>query len=84
MIKYTVHVEGMACPKCEAHVNEAVKKAFTPKSVLSSHVEKRTEILAGKALSEDAIRGVIEGAGYKVGKITAEETKKTSFSLFHK
>ena len=28
MIKVTVNVEGMMCPHCEAHVNEAVKKAL--------------------------------------------------------
>ena len=28
MVKVTVNVEGMMCGHCEAHVNEAIKKAF--------------------------------------------------------
>ena len=27
MVKIVLHVEGMACGMCEAHVNEAVRKA---------------------------------------------------------
>lgn len=42
MIKVTVNVEGMMCPHCEAHVNEAVKKAFGVEDVVSSHENKTT------------------------------------------
>ena len=28
MLQYTVTVEGMACSMCEAHVNEAVRRAL--------------------------------------------------------
>ena len=35
MIKYTVTVEGMQCGMCEAHVNDAVRKAFPVKKVNS-------------------------------------------------
>ena len=36
MTKYTVEVDGMMCGMCEAHVNEAVRKAFAVKKVSSS------------------------------------------------
>ena len=29
MIQYTIAVEGMACSMCEAHINDAVRKALT-------------------------------------------------------
>ena len=35
MYQITVGVEGMACEMCEAHVNEAVRKAFDVKKVTS-------------------------------------------------
>ena len=28
MLKYTLKVDGMACGMCEAHVNDAVRKAY--------------------------------------------------------
>ena len=28
MLQYTIVVEGMACSMCEAHVNDAIRKAF--------------------------------------------------------
>lgn len=31
MIKYTVRIDGMQCGMCEAHVNDAVRKAFPVK-----------------------------------------------------
>lgn len=37
MYKITLDVDGMACGMCEAHVNDAVRKAFQVKKVTSSH-----------------------------------------------
>ena len=36
MWKYTVEVNGMMCGMCEAHVNDAVRKACPVKKVNSS------------------------------------------------
>ena len=44
MVKVTVNVEGMMCGHCEAHVNEAIKKAFGVEEVVSSH-ESNTTVL---------------------------------------
>ena len=38
MVKITAGIEGMVCGMCEAHINEAVRKAF--------RVKKHTVILA--------------------------------------
>lgn len=45
MLKITVHVDGMVCGMCEAHVNDAVRKAFPVKKVASSHSKGETVIL---------------------------------------
>ena len=34
MIKYTLAVDGMMCGMCEAHVNDAVRRAFAVKKVV--------------------------------------------------
>ena len=33
MIKTTVKIDGMACSMCEAHINDAIRKAFPVKKV---------------------------------------------------
>ena len=72
MVKITVNVEGMMCPHCEAHVNEAVKTAFGAEDVVSSHENKTTVFTSPKAVNEAKIREVIKNAGYEVTGITQE------------
>jgi len=43
----------MACGMCEAHVNDAVRRAFPVKKVTSSHKKGETVILTEAELSED-------------------------------
>ncbi|MBQ8238282.1 MAG: hypothetical protein IJZ39_09075 [Oscillospiraceae bacterium] len=72
MLKITLTIEGMMCPKCEARVSKAIETAFSVKEVKSSHEKCRTEILCEDAIAEDALRAVIpEGftmTGYKCEK----------------
>ena len=72
MIKVTVNVEGMMCPHCEAHVNEAVKKAFGVEDVVSSHENKTTIFTAPEKVDEEKVRQTIKDAGYEVTGITQE------------
>ena len=72
MVKITVNVEGMMCPHCEAHVNEAVKAAFQTEDVVSSHEKKTTVFTSPEHVDEDKIREVIKNAGYEVTGITEE------------
>ena len=66
MLQYTIAVEGMACSMCEAHVNDAVRKAFPIKKVTSSHSKGQTVILTEEDIPEAALRAAIEPTGYKV------------------
>ena len=72
MVKITVNVEGMMCPHCEAHVNEAVKAAFQTEDVVSSHEKKTTVFRSPEPVDQDKIREVIKNAGYEVTGITQE------------
>ena len=50
MIKTILEIEGMACGMCEAHINAAVRRAFSVKKVTSSHTRGRTEIISEQPL----------------------------------
>lgn len=84
MAKTILKVEGMACGMCEAHVNDAVRKAFSVKKVTSSHAKGRTEILSEQPLEEEKLRAAIEATGYQVTAISSEPYEKKGFSLFRK
>ena len=57
MLKITLQVDGMMCGMCEAHVNDAVRKAFPVKKVTSSHSKGQTVIL-----TEQDIEGTMIGS----------------------
>ncbi|MCD8120200.1 MAG: cation transporter [Lachnospiraceae bacterium] len=76
MVKTTVQVEGMMCGMCEAHVNDAVRKAFQVKKVNSSRSKGTTEILSEAELDTEALAKAITDTGYKVNGITSEPYEK--------
>ena len=45
MIRITVQVDGMMCGMCEAHINDAVRRALPVKKVASHRKRKETVIL---------------------------------------
>ena len=73
MIKTTVKVEGMMCPMCEKHVNEAIENTFDVKEVTSSHDEQQTVILSEHPLDNEKVMETIRAAGYKAIEAAAEE-----------
>lgn len=76
MVKITLNVEGMACGMCEAHVNDAIRKAFAVKKVTSSHKKGVAEIIAETPLDEEKLRSAIEASGYTVAKVSTEPYEK--------
>ena len=66
MVQTTLGIDGMQCEMCEAHVNEAIRKAFPEiKEVRSSHRKKTTRILSNEVIDEAALRSVIAATGYE-------------------
>lgn len=85
MTKYTVMVEGMQCGMCEAHVNDAVRRALPVKKVTSSHAKKQTVILSEEPISEATLQKIIHDTGYHVLSVESEPyEKKGLFSKFRK
>lgn len=72
MVKTIIKIEGMMCSMCEAHVNDAVRAAVSPKKVNSSHSKGITEVISENELDSAVLREVIEKYGYKVLDITSE------------
>lgn len=86
MEKITVEVSGMMCGMCEAHINDAVRKAFPDiDKVNSSRVKNQTEIISKDPLDEEKLKKVIVDTGYEVGAIHSEPyEKKGLFGFLHK
>ena len=84
MIQYTVAVDGMACSMCEAHINEAVRKALPVKKVTSSHTKGQTVILSETELDETALRKAISDTGYQVLSIQSQPYQKKGLFSFGK
>ena len=80
MLKITARVDGMQCGMCEAHVNDAVRKAFDVKKVTSSHTKNQTVILSEQPIDEQALRDVINRTGYEVTSLTSEPYEKKGLS----
>lgn len=77
MYEIDVQVSGMMCGMCEAHINEAVRKAFPKiKKVTSTRSKNQTVIISETELDEDTIRKAISETGYEVGTITTSPYEK--------
>ncbi len=72
MIETKVKVDGMMCGMCEAHVNDAVRRALPVKKVSSSHTSE-------EALDEQTLRDAINATGYEAGEITSKPHQKKGF-----
>lgn len=76
MWKYTVEVKGMMCGMCEAHVNDALRKALPVKKVTSSRGKKQTVVISERELDTAVLLNTIRNTGYEVGEIRKEPYKK--------
>ncbi len=84
-MKITIKIDGMACSMCEAHINDAIRNAFSVKKIRSSHKKGETTLITETDIPEDALKSVIEKTGYKVITIdkTADEGPSRKFGFFH-
>ena len=64
LIRTTLGIEGMACSMCEAHINDAIRKNFSVKSVRSNRRKKTCVVDSEEPLDEARVRAVITELGY--------------------
>ena len=85
MIRYIIAVDGMQCGMCEAHVNEAIRRAFPAKKVASSHSKKQTVVITDSPIDQQELQAVINNTGYTALAVSGEPyEKKGLFSAFRK
>ena len=79
MFKYTAEVKGMMCPMCEAHSNDAIRKAFDVKKVTSSHAKNEVVILSEEEITNEDLKKVYDNLGYDLVSLRKEAAKKGLF-----
>ena len=85
MFETTIKISGMMCGMCEAHVNDAVRRAVPVKKVSSSHAKGETVILSEQQPDEQALRAAISETGYDVLSVsTRPHEKRGLFGLLKK
>lgn len=83
MIRTIVGVDGMMCGMCEAHVNDAVRRAFEVQSVKSSRRKKTCVIVSENELDQERLKKAIGEFGYDVTDIRVEPYERRGlFGLF--
>ena len=83
MWKIIIQIDGMRGGICEAHVNDAIRGAFSVKKVTSSHSKGQTVILTEQDIDEQQLREKIEKTGYRLISVSkAPYEKKGIFSIF--
>ncbi|MBR0034419.1 MAG: heavy-metal-associated domain-containing protein [Synergistaceae bacterium] len=70
-MKKLVHVEGMGCMKCVAHVKEALEGLDGVSSAEVSLEAGTALVTLTKDVADEAIRSAVDDAGYDVAKIEA-------------
>ncbi|MBR2987556.1 MAG: cation transporter [Clostridia bacterium] len=79
MIKITVTIEGMHCPKCAAKVKAAIEDKFSVKSVSVSHESATALIESEHMLDAEGIKAVVSAVGFTVTDVVSAESKKEGF-----
>lgn len=84
MTKTVLGIDGMVCSMCEAHINDAIRRAFPVKKVSSSAAKKQCKIVSEEPLDERKLRDVIAPTGYTLLSIHSEPYEKKGFPLFRR
>ena len=83
MFKTVLKIDGMMCTMCEAHVNEAIRKAVPDaKKVKSSHKKGESSFICDNEPSESDIRSAVDKTGYEVLSVSTGPYTKKAFGIF--
>ena len=65
MNKVVMKIDGMMCGMCEAHVNDAIRKAVpSAKKVTASRSKKEASFLTEENVDVAALKAAIDATGY--------------------
>ena len=60
-----IKVEGMMCPRCEAHVVKALTAIDGVESATASHEENIAKVILSKVIADDVLINAIVEEGYE-------------------
>ena len=66
VMQKTMRIEGMMCPRCEAHVKKALEAVEGVASATADHTTDTAVVSLSADVSDDALRAAVEADGYKV------------------
>ena len=66
MNSIVINVEGMMCPRCKAHVEDACKKVFGVEDAIASLENKNVTVTCDNNVNENNLKEAIINAGYEV------------------
>ena len=61
-----IKIEGMMCPRCEAHVKKSLEALEQVESAQVSHIEGTAVVTLKADISDEALKKTVEDEGYKV------------------
>lgn len=73
IMKKTITVEGMMCPRCEAHVTKALLAIDGVEEATASHEENIATVTLSKDVSDDILIKAIVDEGYEAQYVRSEE-----------
>lgn len=83
MIKTTLKIDGMMCGMCEAHICDAIRKAFPrAKKVNASHVKKEASFVSEEPADAVYLKNVVDETGYTC--LTVENAPYEKKGLFRR
>lgn len=59
-----LEIDGMMCPMCESHVNDAIRNNFKVRSVKSSHKTGVCTVVSEDELDTEKLSKVLKDTGY--------------------
>ena len=77
MEKVTVRIDGMMCGMCEAHICDALRKAFPDaKKVTASRKRGEATFLTDQPIEEEKLKRSIAETGYTFLSVSSEPYRK--------
>ena len=76
MYKITVKIDGMMCGMCEAHICDAIRRAFPDAKKVSASRKRGEATFLSEDAAEEEIKAVITDTGYSFISVLYEPYEK--------
>ena len=80
MFKFILHIDGMHCPMCEAHVGDIIRRHLKVGKIRASHHKGEAVVFSGSEYDEADFRNALSDSGYLL--VGFEKTEAKIFLCF--